>query len=238
MKIIALIPHYRHIATLPTVIQALREYHLPVMVIDDGSGEAYQAELAKIGAQEGVQLLCLAENGGKGYAMKNGFHHAFAQGYSHALQIDADAQHHFADIPKLIELAQAQTDALVCGRPIYSDDAPKSRLYGRKITDFWNKVHTWSNEIQDGMCGFRIYPLQATVDVLNREYIGNRMDFDNEILVHLYWRGVPFVWCDTPVRYQVGGISHFRVLQDNVLISKMHTRLFFQMLIRRLGLKR
>ncbi len=236
MNIIAIIPHYRHLATLPTVLTALREYQLPIMVVDDGSGDEYAAELETICAD--VQLFRLPENGGKGAAMKYGFQQAAAQGYSHALQIDADAQHQFADIPKLITAAQQQPQAAICGRPIYGEDAPKSRLYGRKITDFWNIIHTWSLHIKDGMCGFRIYPIEITNQIIQHETIGNRMDFDNEILIHLYWRGVPLIWIDTPVRYQSGGVSHFRAWQDNVFISKMHARLFFQMLAKRLGLKK
>ena len=36
----------------------------------------------------------------------------------------------------------------------------------------------------------------------------------------------------TRVRYPEDGVSHFRVWQDNLLISAMHARLFFGMLWR------
>jgi hypothetical protein len=58
------------------------------------------------------------------------------------------------------------------------------------------------------------------------------MDFDTEIAVRLVWAGVPVVNQPTRVHYPPGGISHFRVWRDNVLISAMHTRLFFGMLWR------
>ena len=61
------------------------------------------------------------------------------------------------------------------------------------------------------------------------------MDFDTEILVRLHWRALPLVWVKTPVRYASDGISHFDAWGDNVRISKMHARLFFEMLARRLG---
>lgn len=235
MKIntLAIIPHYRHIATLPSVIAALRRYDLNVLVVDDGSGETYRDALRHL-EEERVRILFLPRNRGKGGAVKEGLQAAFRQGYSHALQIDADAQHCFDDISKLLQASAMQPEAVVCGRPVYGGDAPKSRLYGRKITNFWNAVHTWSRDIKDGMCGFRIYPLAATVDVLNCEQMGERMSFDNEILVRLHWRKLPFVWIDTPVSYQTDGLSHFRAWEDNLLISKMHTRLFFGMLARRL----
>ncbi|MCF7529245.1 glycosyltransferase family 2 protein [Neisseria lisongii] len=237
MKLVAVVPHYRHITTLPQVIAALKQHGLPVMVVDDGSGESFQSTLQQICAQENVQLFALPSNGGKGHAMKYGMQEAAAQGFSHVLQIDADAQHCFTDIPELIRLSAATPAATVCGRPIYGNDAPKARLYGRKITDFWNVVHTWSFHIKDGMCGFRIYPLAESCGIIRDSHIGDRMDFDNEILIHLYWRNVPIIWHDTPVCYQADGISHFRAWKDNLMISKMHTRLFFKMLKWRLGLK-
>ena len=51
-------------------------------------------------------------------------------------------------------------------------------------------------------------------------------------LVRLHWAGVPFAHLPTRVTYPPGGISHFRLWRDNVLISAMHTALFFGMLPR------
>ena len=39
-------------------------------------------------------------------------------------------------------------------------------------------------------------------------------------------------WLPTRVVYPEGGISHFKGLRDNLLISRMHARLFFGMLAR------
>ena len=234
MNIIALIPHYRHPTTLPQVVAALRAAGLPVLVVDDGSGEEYRAAVEAV-CGEGVQAAFRPVNGGKGSAVKWGVKLAAEQGYSHVLQIDADAQHDFADIPRFVETARAQPQAVVCGRPVYDGSVPKARLYGRKITDFWNAVNTCSRDIKDGMCGFRIYPVAPFLDVVHHEKVGDRMDFDNEILIRLYWRGLPFVWLDTRIAYREEGISHFRLRADNWLISKMHTRLFFGMLAWRLG---
>ena len=52
------------------------------------------------------------------------------------------------------------------------------------------------------------------------------MDFDNEILIRMYRQKIPIIWIDTPVTYQDNGISHFKMWQDNIKISKMHARLF------------
>jgi hypothetical protein len=58
------------------------------------------------------------------------------------------------------------------------------------------------------------------------------MDFDTEVLVRLFWRGVRIVNRPTRVIYPADGISHFRMWRDNLSISWMHTRLVFGMLWR------
>lgn len=82
------------------------------------------------------------------------------------------------------------------------------------------------------MCGFRVYPLSATVALIDATSIGRRMDFDVEILVRLHWRGIGIVNQPTRVSYPTDGVSHFRVWLDNVLISRMHAKLFLGMLLR------
>jgi predicted LPLAT superfamily acyltransferase len=58
------------------------------------------------------------------------------------------------------------------------------------------------------------------------------MEFDPEIAVRLAWAGTPVVNTPTRVRYPPGGISHFRLLRDNLRISRTHARLFLGMLLR------
>ncbi|MDO4698017.1 MAG: glycosyltransferase family 2 protein [Pasteurellaceae bacterium] len=235
---IAIIPHYNHSSTVGKVAEQLNQFGLPVLIVDDGSSPEHQQALQKLPQTDRLQIYFRPENGGKGAAMKSGFQLAFEQGFSHAVQVDADGQHHLPDVETMLELAQKSPNAMICGKPIYGEDAPKARLYGRKITDFWNAINTLSVEIKDGMCGFRIYPLAQIMPILSQEKIGDRMDFDTEILVHSHWRKIPFIWFDTPVRYAQNGISHFRGWADNWLISKMHARLFFGMLTRLFCCKR
>ncbi|MDO1509339.1 MULTISPECIES: glycosyltransferase family 2 protein [unclassified Neisseria] len=233
MKILALIPHYNHPATVAQVAQAMRGFGLDVLIVDDGSRQECKEVLQQI-VSDGIEVLYRPVNGGKGAAVKSGLKYAEQLGYTHVLQVDADAQHCLDDTPKLLEAAAQHPETVICGWPQYGSDAPKSRLYGRKITDFWNMIHTASTDIKDGMCGFRLYPLAPALAAIREEYVGDRMDFDTEILIRLYWRGIKPVWIKTPVKYETGGVSHFNAWEDNVRISKMHARLFFEMLGRRL----
>ncbi len=62
--------------------------------------------------------------------------------------------------------------------------------------------------------------------------IGSHMDFDTEILVRLYWSGLEVINVPTAVGYPTDGVSHFRAVRDNLLISRMHAILFCGMLLR------
>ena len=229
-KVLAVIPHYNHSGTIGNVVQQFLDLGLPVLVVDDGSSPEHHAVLQALQGSQGVSVYFRPQNGGKGAAMKSGFEQALEMGFDYIVQADADGQHNLADVKTMLAKMQENPTALICGRPIYSDDAPKSRLYGRKITDFWNAIHTHSWDIKDGMCGFRLYPLKPLQNLLKNEPLGDRMDFDIEILIKAHWYQIPFIWVDTPVRYEQGGVSHFRAWADNWLISKMHTKLFFGML--------
>ncbi len=229
MKLLVVIPHYNHPKTIGVVVQAMRDMAIDCLIVDDGSDAAAKKTLAHLASPD-VQIVYRAHNGGKGAAVKEGVRYAQAHGYSHVLQIDADAQHQLSDARKLIAAAHHAPHATICAEPIYGADAPKSRLYGRKLTNFWLVINTLSFAIKDGMCGFRIYPVAATFEVIEQDRVGDYMDFDAELLVRLHRRDCPFVWVPTPVHYAPDGVSHFRAWQDNVLISKMHARLFFNML--------
>ncbi|MCX8749325.1 glycosyltransferase family 2 protein [Snodgrassella sp. B3088] len=229
MKLLALIPHYNHLRTVGKVALAMQDFNIDCLIVDDGSDNEIRKELQQL-VRPSITVIYREKNGGKGAAVKEGINYAALHDYTHVLQVDADAQHCLSDTSKLINAAMKEPKSVICGRPVYGPGTPKSRLYGRKITNFWLAVNTLSTDIKDGMCGFRIYPVTPTLDVIHSEYVGNYMDFDAELLVHLHRRGCSFVWIDTPVAYAQDGISHFRFWQDNVLISRMHARLFFNML--------
>ncbi|WP_409522565.1 glycosyltransferase family 2 protein [Nitrincola sp. MINF-07-Sa-05] len=232
-----LIPIYNHDDTITATVRTLSEYQLPVIIVDDGSDERTRQVLQQLQQDEPlVQLLTLDKNIGKGGAVMAGMRHAVEQGYTHALQVDADGQHDLADIPALWALSAANPEALISGLPLYDDSIPRSRLIGRYITHVWVWIETLSFSVKDSMCGFRVYPLANCIELIDTSRLGKRMDFDTEIMVRLYWRDISVLFLPTRVIYPQGGRSHFKLLQDNWLISKMHTRLFFGMLWRLPGL--
>ncbi|MEN5157842.1 glycosyltransferase family 2 protein [Achromobacter spanius] len=231
-KLCAVVPVYNHGGTVAAVVAQLAAQGLPCVLVDDGSAPACAAVLDALAQLPDTHLVRRAVNGGKGAAVQDGLRAALALGYTHALQVDADGQHALQDIPLFAQASREQPDAVICGAPVYGDDVPRSRLYGRWLTRVWVWINTLSLDIPDAMCGFRVYPLAAVLPVIDGAHVGQRMDFDIAVLVRLHWRGVRMAWLPTRVVYPEGGISHFKGLQDNVLISRMHARLFFGMLAR------
>lgn len=227
-----LIPVYNHDHAIASVVARVREHGLPIVLVDDGSSPQCAAELERLATQPDVFLVKHSENRGKGAAVCTGLRAAQEYGFTHALQIDADGQHALGDIPRFIDESRAHPESLVCGHPIFDASIPKIRFYGRYITHILVWFETLSFDIIDSMCGFRLYPLKPVLTFLAERSVGARMDFDTEILVRLYWRGVPMRWLATRVTYPLDGVSHYRLCADNVLVAWMHVRLVFGMVLR------
>lgn len=231
-KLCAVVPVYNHGDTVGTVVTQLRQAGLPCVLVDDGCEPVCAMVLERLTAEPGVSLVKRAHNGGKGAAVRDGLLAAKELGYTHALQIDADGQHALEDVSKFSDASREHPDSAICGAPVYGDDVPRSRLYGRWLTRVWVWINTLSLDIPDAMCGFRVYPLARVTPLLGGSSLGSRMDFDIAILVRLHWLRVPMLWLPTSVIYPENGISHFKGLRDNLYISRMHARLFFGMLLR------
>lgn len=229
----AIIPVYNHPDTIGNTLKNVRASQLPVVLVDDGCDSHCRRVLNALAAADvHVHLVQLPENRGKGGAVKAGLQQANQLGFSHALQIDADGQHNPQDIPRFLECANAQPQALISGLPEYDQSVPKLRYYSRYLTHIWIWINTLSLQIQDSMCGFRVYPVAPICALIDSSRIGDRMDFDPELMVKWHWQGGEVLHLATQVRYPEDGISHFRGFEDNWLISKMHAKLFFGMLWR------
>jgi len=228
------IPVYDHEQAIGAVVQGVLGQRLPCILVDDGSGRDCAGVLDALAAAAPEQIVLIRHpvNRGKGSAVRSGIRYAAQAGYSHAVQIDADGQHRVADIPRFLDQAAAHPQALIVGCPEYDESAPSLRLWARYLTHVWVSINTLSRQIKDSMCGFRVYPLAPTLELDKRQKLGERMNFDIEVVVRLYWAGIEIINVPTPVVYPKEAISHFRGWLDTALISQVHATLFFGMLLR------
>jgi glycosyltransferase involved in cell wall biosynthesis len=228
----AVIPVYNHERAIGAVVEGVAAHGIHVILVDDGSNEACANELARLSQRPDVTLLRHEINRGKGVAVVTGLRAAREQGFSHALQVDADGQHTLADIRRFLDEAQSHPDCVICGCPLFDASIPKARYYGRYLTHGMVWIETLSFDIRDSMCGFRLYPLESTAPLLEPGKVGARMDFDTEMIVKLHWREVPMRWIPTRVSYPMDGVSHFRMFFDNARMTSLHIRLTLGMLVR------
>ena len=237
-KLCAIIPTLNHYKVLNKVVGEVRNFDIPVIIVDDGSDFVAADVIDKIGTENTeITVLRHSTNMGKGAAFLTGLEHAKASGFTHALQIDADGQHDLNDLPKLITSATNAPQCLVTAKPVYDSSMPLGRKIGRWFTHVWVWVETLSFKITDSMCGYRIYPIEPTLSVISEEKVGQRMDFDTSVMVRLFWRGIPVLEIPSKVIYPEENTSNFDVVKDNILITRMHTRLVFGMLFRLLTFK-
>lgn len=228
------IPFYRHEGAIAGTVERLKPFGLDCWIVDDGSGEPSREVLQQIVNREAhwVRLSSHAKNRGKGEAVMTGVREARAAGFTHVVQIDADGQHDASDLPRLLSVSRAQPQALVTGIPVYDASVPKARLYGRYLTHVLVWLHTLSLQIRDSMCGFRVYPVDTALAVWDQGHVGRRMEFDTEIMVRMFWRGVPVLSVPTRVTYPADGVSHFHMVRENLRLAWMHLRLLVGMCLR------
>jgi predicted LPLAT superfamily acyltransferase len=233
-RVCLLIPVYNHERALGPLLEQLRASGLPCILVDDASDEASARVLDGLAQREAawVTLVRHAQNQGKGAAVLTGARAAQEKGFTHVLQLDADGQHRPEDVPAFLAALEEHPDAMVLGEPRFDASAPRSRLWGRQLTNVWVWVNTLSLSIEDGLCGYRLYPVEPLLRLAEAVPLGKRMDFDPEVAVRLKWEGLRVVGVPVQVGYPQDGVSHFRMGADNWLISRMHARLFFGMLRR------
>lgn len=229
-----IIPAYNSGAMLEGTVRGALAFWRPVIVVDDGSTDGSVAALGQsLRGAEGLHVLSGKANGGKGAAVLSGLEFAEARGFTHAAVFDADGQHEASDIPRFMRAAEEHPRAMILGVPVFDENAPTLRVKGRLAGNWWANLETWWGGVNDSLFGFRVYPVQASMEILRSIRGGRRFDFDTQLAVRLYWRGFQPLNIPTRVRYHprdTGGVSHFRYFGDNILLARVHTLLFLKSL--------
>ena len=159
MKTCILIPCYRHGKALGAVLERLRAFSLPVIVIDDGcTGEDREALLKAVATFTGSVTLCTHENNqGKGAALITGFRKALSLGFTHALQVDADGQHDPSYIAPMVEnMVSTGADIVIGSRFLTEKKHLSARMTGSALIQFMVRLTT-GRKLSDPTSGMRLY---------------------------------------------------------------------------------
>ena len=218
----ALIPAYQAEATIADVVAGTRTQIARVLVVDDGSADATAVRAAAAGAQ----VVSHGVNRGKGAALLTGLEALAAAGVARVLTLDADGQHLPTEIPALLEASDAAPAAIVVG---------VRRKEGQPIAAI-NQLGNWvadslleliaGRALPDTQSGFRVYPVSTT---LGLGVVGERYDFETEVLLRAARRGVDIVGVPVAVYYPPidERISHFRPWEDTLRIIGSVVRLLW-----------
>jgi glycosyltransferase involved in cell wall biosynthesis len=216
-------------------VTAVLEQWSPVWVVDDGSTDASSTPVRELAMRDArVRVIVRPTNGGKGAAVATGVDAAIAAGFTHVLTVDADGQHPVSHIVPFMQASLARPEALVLGRPIFGPEVPLERLHGRKLSVGLARLEILGGGIDDPLFGFRVYPARALQQALASTRRARGFDFDPEVVVRMFWAGVPTINLPAPCRYfarSEGGVSHFNYLRDNLKLIWLHTRLLVQLIL-------
>jgi glycosyltransferase involved in cell wall biosynthesis len=231
-----LIPSYNTGAKVLETVAEARRYWAPVWVVIDGSTDGTGRDLERMAADDpSLRVIIRTRNEGKGAAILAGLREAEVHGFTHVLTMDADGQHPASCIPEFMAISRANPAALILGVPIFDASAPRLRVAGRRVSNWWANLETLWVGIGDSLFGFRVYPIAPLRRVMDATRWMRRFDFDPEAAVKLCWLGLRPINRPAPVRYyrpEEGGVSHFRYLRDNALLTGMHLRLLISFVFR------
>ncbi len=207
-----LIPTYNNAGTLGDVVHRALATGLPVMVVDDGSTDGTAAILGELPE---VRVLRLAQNRGKGMALKTGFMQAKEWGYDYVITLDADGQHFPEDVHKLLEHKASRT--LVVGSRAQRGNSGGSS-FANNFSNFWFRLFTWKN-LPDTQTGYRLYPLKSLPGLW---LLTARYEAELALLVFSAWKGLTLTPVPVQVSYPENRVSHFRPTRDFLRISVLN----------------
>lgn len=203
-----------------------------VILIDDGSGEAYREIFAK--AKEKISLFCGTllrheVNRGKGRALKTAFayvldHYPDAIG---AVTADSDGQHTVECIRAVMKKLYEEPAALVLGvRAFDGEEVPWKSAFGngltRKVLGYVAGVH-----VSDTQTGLRGIPRGVMKELL--DVPGERFEFETQMLLAAAGK---YKILEVPIRTiydsKENHQTHFNPLKDSVRIYRILGARFFK----------
>src|SRR4051812_6688649 len=110
---LVLVPCYNEEASIGGVIRDVQHVmpRVPILVVDDSSGDA----TVDVARKAGAQVLALPHHLGLGGAVQAGYKLAFELGFQYVIRVDGDGQHSAEDIPRVFKVLRTSGCQMVIG---------------------------------------------------------------------------------------------------------------------------
>ena len=233
-RYIALIPAFEPDAILLSLTAELKKKGFDIVIVDDGSGEAY-AELFEEASKDAA-VLTHSVNRGKGAALKTGMSYIHKyMAYTESLitakgpvsisgrdavivTVDADGQHLPEDALRIARIAEQRSGALVLGSRALRENVPARSRFGNAVTRHVYSMATGVkvHDTQTGLRAFRSSMIPGLLDIN-----GERYEYEINMLMELASEGVPIIEEEIETVYEDGSRgSHFSTIRDSYRIYK------------------
>ena len=220
---VILIPSLEPDGRLPAYIRELEQSGFGrIVVVDDGSGEAYKPIFDEVSAIPRTAVLTHEVNKGKGVALKTGYQ--YIQGLDESLTgiitADSDGQHAVKDCIRLAEMLEENKQALYLGSRDFNlpDIPPKSRS-GNRITSTVFRA-LYGQWLPDTQTGLRAIP-RAYLELFT-QIEGERFEYETNMLLQMKKKGIVFLEQPIQTVYDPEDYSsHYNAVKDSWRIFKI-----------------
>lgn len=212
-----LIPAYKPDDKLVALTdQLLTHDDLKLVVVDDGSGEAFRPVFEALDKR--VTLISYPDNKGKGGALKTGIRYIMDHmpECERLVTADADGQHRYADIRRVLDKSEEMPGALVLGSRAFDGDVPLRSRFGNAMTRqvFAIASGVKVRDTQTGLRGFDRDGMRLFVDVP-----GDRYEYEINMLLTAARAEIPIYEVTIETVYlNDNESSHFNPLKDSLRI--------------------
>ena len=226
-KIAVLIPAFQPDDFLCKIIEEIRDYSLPTLVVDDGSGDEYTSVFNKA-LSLGAEVIRFDTNRGKGAALKSGFKYLKELGYDAVITADSDGKHISEDIIEVSRILRENRNSFVIGTRNLSELPLQYRAINKTTARLFRGLYGTS--ITDTQSGLRGIPLKNTDRLLKLR--GEHYEYEMNMLINHPKLFDELIEIPIETVYKEGNpSSHFRPIYDNakiyaVLLKSMPKFLF------------
>ena len=188
MKIALIVPAYHPTQDMiPMLERFLEDPEFVPVVVNDGSGSEYDAICAQV--PKGCVLLNHEVNRGKGAALKTAMRYVLEKlpECDMAVTADADGQHRYEDIRRVVESARQRPGTLVLGSRAFDGNVPLRSRFGNGIT---RQVFAIASgvKVRDTQTGLRAFD-RACMEKF-RDIPGERYEYEINMLLYAAREGI------------------------------------------------